>query len=1003
MDLTPEQQSVVDIAEGRHLVLAPPGSGKTEMLTQRVVSALKHGVKPEKMFCVTFTVRAGVEMRERVVAAVAVDPELKGKKIPDIGNIHHFCNRLLVENGLVPESKKVVDEIAQKELIKDVWIQLKKELRERIKRPQESNDPQVQQMLLALYKEEKEVEDTISVLEGFVGEKPEGMIDRDYYTGLLSQMESIEKECAKKNRTIYSDLVMASARTYRQSLGFPYSLLRPMPESLYVLRDNGLLVAISRAYAKLKNRYGALDFDDLITESYLALKDERVLREEHRFEWIQVDEVQDLNALQWEIVQMVSRNDSTSVFFGDAEQTIFSFMGASAERLARVASTCSVHYFRKNFRATPYLLDILVRYSLKVLRSKWLFLPNPCETAPKSGRLFCGHGDFNDAVNIAIGWIDDKVTEDVAFLVRRNRDADELEQIIKSHTRNVRYVKVSGVEIFELPAMRDFMAFCTLLNDGGSLLSWGRMFRRFSGVKHDHIARRLVRSLVDAGLSPQEFLESSECDLPFTSWMKERLTFIRNRFSWLWNEVQGLLDGVSSYKDLFERFDCVCWQSKVFSVLDYVTVDEKIRYELQEGVREKHKVEMPLHIARERFLLRVEKLFRYFEKKYEMAVAADPLYAQKTLRERMKLEWRAILQLREADLIVGDEQFVISTIHKAKGRQFGGVVIPCCQDGVFPSAFSTTPEEIDEEARILYVGLSRAKRHLALCYEGYAPSRFVECILPCFSAGFLNIFQRMFGGGNTMSKVLSSDWLVEYNELLEAGFDGRCPVKNVRAILERQTNGDEDLVLRRIAIATIRYADDESWRNECYRRVLISMPQDPEEGDIAKEVLNGVAALKLANFIEDNSIRTLFLNSMFSPVKNVIHFAVLECYEALLVQRAISLDDVFGENAIEELTNSVREKIRIGIEDALYSDNGDVRMEAMRLLKENFNVVTDRGVDGSDGDWDVLSGFVSEKRCRVLKWMLRNTRNALPQGAWRDQIDRLVRKYNENHREPHEG
>ena len=67
MKLTEEQRAVVEIAEGRHLVLAPPGSGKTEMLTKRVVAALKRGVPPDKMFCVTFTVRAGVEMRERVL------------------------------------------------------------------------------------------------------------------------------------------------------------------------------------------------------------------------------------------------------------------------------------------------------------------------------------------------------------------------------------------------------------------------------------------------------------------------------------------------------------------------------------------------------------------------------------------------------------------------------------------------------------------------------------------------------------------------------------------------------------------------------------------------------------------------------------------------------------------------------------------------------------------------------------------------------------------------
>lgn len=732
MELTNEQQSVVDICEGHHLVLAPPGSGKTEMLTQRVVSALKHGINSDKMFCVTFTVRAGVEMRERVKTAVSMNQDLKGKKIPDIGNIHHFCNRLLIDNKLIPEGKKVVDEIAQRELIRDVWIQLEKELRERIKRPGESAVLQVEQMTLDLYQEEDEVEDVINVLDGFTSNKPDGMIDRDYYTQLLGHVESAANDYAQKQKSVYPDLVVASTRYHRQEKGVPHSLLRPMPEGLHQLRDDGLLPAISRAYQKLKDRFGALDFDDLITESYLALKEERAFKEEHRFEWIQVDEVQDLNAIQWEIVRMVSRNDATSVFFGDAEQTIFSFMGASAGRLARVASTCSVHYFRKNFRATPYLLDILIRYSLKVLKSKWMFLPRPSETAPTSGQLYCGQGNINKAVNIALEWIDKEHAEDVAILVRRNKDADELEQIIRSQRENIRYVKVSGVEIFELPAMRDFISFCTLLNDEGALLNWARMFRRFSGVKNDHIARRLVKKLFDSGLTPQEFRGGSlECVQPFSQWTQGRMNGIHDRFSWLWDEVQMLLNTTASYRELFVRFDNVCWQAKVFGVLDYVTKEEKLQYENNEEQREGHPVEMPLHVAHEYFLRRVEKLFRYLDKKAEKAVEIDSGYAQKTLRERMRHEWHAILQLKEADLIVGDEQLIISTIHKAKGRQFSGVVIPYCQEGVFPSGFVTSPEAVDEEARVLYMA-SVVQSAILLC----ATKWILRGLSPAFSPVF---------------------------------------------------------------------------------------------------------------------------------------------------------------------------------------------------------------------------------------------------------------------------
>ena len=86
------------------------------------------------------------------------------------------------------------------------------------------------------------------------------------------------------------------------------------------------------------------------------------------------------------------------------------------------------------------------------------------------------------------------------------------------------------------------------------------------------------------------------------------------------------------------------------------------------------------------------------------------------------------------------------------------------------------------------------------------------------------------------------------------------------------------------------------------------------------------------------------------------------------------------------MVDPIREKLKMGIEDALFSDNGDVRMEAYRLLKENFDVTLGLHLEGSDNDWGKLRGFLSEPRCRVLTWMLQH----LPQGKWRDLIQELL-------------
>lgn len=124
MELTEEQKSVVGLSSGRHIVLAPPGSGKTEMLSRRIINAVKSGVEPRRMLCATFTNRAAFEMRDRVLR------DGGDLVLPDVGNLHHFCHSFLKSIGRFQKSMHVLDEIQQEEFIKEVIDVLRFELRE---------------------------------------------------------------------------------------------------------------------------------------------------------------------------------------------------------------------------------------------------------------------------------------------------------------------------------------------------------------------------------------------------------------------------------------------------------------------------------------------------------------------------------------------------------------------------------------------------------------------------------------------------------------------------------------------------------------------------------------------------------------------------------------------------------------------------------------------------------------------------------------------------------
>ena len=114
MDIAdPDQQAVIDIDKGRHLVLAPPGCGKTFILAERVIRAHAHGVEYGDMMCLTFTNRASRAMRERI-------SERTHNPVPSdlfVGNVHRFCSNYLFGQQKVPKNSAVIDDLDSESII----------------------------------------------------------------------------------------------------------------------------------------------------------------------------------------------------------------------------------------------------------------------------------------------------------------------------------------------------------------------------------------------------------------------------------------------------------------------------------------------------------------------------------------------------------------------------------------------------------------------------------------------------------------------------------------------------------------------------------------------------------------------------------------------------------------------------------------------------------------------------------------------------------------------
>ncbi len=110
------QSSVIKLGKGHHLVLAPPGCGKTDILSERIVYALSEGVGLNDMLCLTFTNRAARSMKERIESRI----QTHGEDILFVGNIHRFCSQFLYDNGIVSQTSAIIDDVETEEILKDI-------------------------------------------------------------------------------------------------------------------------------------------------------------------------------------------------------------------------------------------------------------------------------------------------------------------------------------------------------------------------------------------------------------------------------------------------------------------------------------------------------------------------------------------------------------------------------------------------------------------------------------------------------------------------------------------------------------------------------------------------------------------------------------------------------------------------------------------------------------------------------------------------------------------
>lgn len=498
-NFTPDacQREVIEAQGGFHLVLASPGCGKTQILTERIRRAHDvEGVAYADMLCLTFTNRAARGMLERINANIA------DSSVGDVfvGNVHRFCSKFLFGNGLIAAESSVIDE-----------------------------------------------DDAISILARYMGEDEYSVLGdfkrrREYSVifHLESMMHQIAMGHPKALRTntdcINADDVKAMQRICSvRGCAFDAAAMVDIYNNVETYRDlttadtpdygdyqiiQRLLrkMQLAQQYHQYKKQNNLLDFHDLLLFTYDALNADAAQTEYKRYTWVQVDEVQDLNQLQLAIIKLLTaRAYRTVMFLGDEQQAIFSFMGAKLDTLTALKqqSACQLHHLSVNHRSPKYLLDIFNTFAAEELHIDPALLPDAGLQlqAPLLGNelALLYSETYEHEVRDCVQFVDRLRTmfpeSTTALIVNANRDAEDISGELTR--RGIGHFKVSGSDLFSSPELKLLFAHLAVLNNEFNFLAWARLVKGVGVYETNASARNFVRALFDRAILPSDLLRSA--------------------------------------------------------------------------------------------------------------------------------------------------------------------------------------------------------------------------------------------------------------------------------------------------------------------------------------------------------------------------------------------------------------------------------------------------------------------------------------------------------------
>ena len=484
------QREVLEADGGFHLVLASPGCGKTQILSERVRLAHRQGVPFADMLCLTFTNRAARGMFERIHATVGDDDSVEQMFV---GNVHRFCSRFLFAHELVAADSAIIDDEETVSIIARYLDEDEEKVNGDFHRRRYYS--QVMQLSHLVHQ----------VVNGHPREvrlHPEALEGED--------VASLQQVCGVQRMAFTPqalDDIYRHADFYLSQLdgeGYRGKNVGRMRQTLQKL-------SLAHSYEKYKADHHLLDFEDLLILTFDILQNDSA-HQYPRYRWVQVDEVQDLNPLQLSLVDLLTAPGATVMYLGDEQQAIFSFMGAKLDGIERLRSRCSghIHHLGVNHRSPSYLLRVFNDYAEKLMGISPELLPVAADQDGGQGNeLRIVHSndmedEFGDVGRMVAACLRYTDTETMAVIVNSNSDAQRMSETLQA--AHIPHFKISGDDMFSTPEVKCLFAHFDVLSNELNFMAWTRIVRGLGVLSTSAACRAFVQGFKSRAMMPSDVL-----------------------------------------------------------------------------------------------------------------------------------------------------------------------------------------------------------------------------------------------------------------------------------------------------------------------------------------------------------------------------------------------------------------------------------------------------------------------------------------------------------------